>query len=111
VLRGELGFGGAVIADDMSMRGAVSGGTPAERVHKALDAGCDLVLLCNSPEQVEATLTSLEGYVSPPGQLRLMRLRGQSHCDWSQLRETKQWQQACRRIAALGERPTLRLES
>lgn len=51
ILRGRLGFGGAVVSDDLSMEGArrIDGRTltPTEAVLAALDAGCDLALLCN----------------------------------------------------------------
>jgi beta-N-acetylhexosaminidase len=51
ILRGRLGFGGAVFSDDLSMAGArsVDGREVgyAEAAATALSAGCDLVLLCN----------------------------------------------------------------
>ncbi|MFO1218946.1 MAG: beta-N-acetylhexosaminidase [Burkholderiaceae bacterium] len=51
ILRGELGFQGAVFSDDLSMAGArVLDGREvryAEAAAAALNAGCDLVLLCN----------------------------------------------------------------
>jgi beta-N-acetylhexosaminidase len=46
VIRGEIGFDGVLISDDVSM-GALAGSL-AERTTRALDAGCDLVLHCNS---------------------------------------------------------------
>jgi beta-N-acetylhexosaminidase len=45
VIRGFVGFEGALMSDDVSM-GALSG-TLAERSRAALAAGCDLVLHCN----------------------------------------------------------------
>lgn len=45
VIRGEIGFTGALMSDDVSM-GALTG-TIAERSRAALAAGCDLVLHCN----------------------------------------------------------------
>ena len=51
ILRGRLGFSGAIVSDDLSMEGArrIDGRTltPTEAVLAALDAGCDLALLCN----------------------------------------------------------------
>jgi len=51
ILRGQLGFTGAVFSDDLSMAGArtLRGRelTYTEAGALALDAGCDLVLLCN----------------------------------------------------------------
>jgi beta-N-acetylhexosaminidase len=45
VIRGIIGFTGALMSDDISM-GALSGSI-AERTRRALGAGCDLVLHCN----------------------------------------------------------------
>jgi beta-N-acetylhexosaminidase len=56
VLKGQLGFEGLVISDDLGMN-AVSNTWPlAESMVMALQAGCDAVLLCNSTleEQVGA---------------------------------------------------------
>ena len=108
-LRGELGFNGAVISDDMSMAGAAIGGTPAQRVRQALDAGCDLVLLCNAPYDVPAVLDALRGYVDPAAQVRLMRLRGRGRLDWDTLRASDEWRRASAMLGPLCERPDLEL--
>ena len=51
ILRGQMGFQGAIFSDDLSMAGArqVQGQSLSytEAVLAALDAGCDLALLCN----------------------------------------------------------------
>ncbi len=51
ILRGQLGYTGAVFSDDLSMEGArhVDGGdlSYTQAAVLALHAGCDLVLLCN----------------------------------------------------------------
>jgi len=51
ILRGQLGFGGAIFSDDLSMAGArvLDGKTVGytDAALAALQAGCDMVLLCN----------------------------------------------------------------
>ncbi|MES2384132.1 MAG: beta-N-acetylhexosaminidase [Pseudomonadota bacterium] len=51
ILRGQLGFGGAIFSDDLSMAGArlLDGKQVSytEAAMAALNAGCDMVLLCN----------------------------------------------------------------
>jgi beta-N-acetylhexosaminidase len=51
ILRGQLGFGGAIFSDDLSMAGArlIDGKEVSytEAAVTALTAGCDMVLLCN----------------------------------------------------------------
>jgi beta-N-acetylhexosaminidase len=51
ILRGQMGFGGAIFSDDLSMAGArlIDGRQVSytEAAVAALNAGCDMVLLCN----------------------------------------------------------------
>ncbi|WP_295542570.1 beta-N-acetylhexosaminidase [uncultured Pseudacidovorax sp.] len=65
VLRGRLGFTGAVISDDLSMEGArhLEGRllTPAQAALQALQAGCDLALLCNQSLNGGAVLDEFLG--------------------------------------------------
>jgi beta-N-acetylhexosaminidase len=109
-LRRELEFKGAVVSDDMSMTGASVVGSSAERVRLALEAGCDLVLLCNAPEQVPGVLDSLKGYVNPIAQLRLTRLHGRGDTNWESLHASADWQKASALVASLHTRPKLTLE-
>ena len=109
-LRGELEFKGAVISDDLSMVGASVVGPVATRVRAALEAGCDLVLLCNAPEQIPPVLESLQGYVDPAAQLRLTRLHGGGELEWQSLHASVDYQQASALVAPLCARPKLELE-
>jgi beta-N-acetylhexosaminidase len=63
VIRGVIGFDGALMTDDIAM-GALSGSI-AQRTRAALAAGCDIVLHCNGNlkqmQQVAANVPVLEG--------------------------------------------------
>ena len=63
ILRLQLGFNGAIFSDDLSMAGArvINGAavTYAEAAAVALNAGCDMVLLCNQSEPGDRSIDEL----------------------------------------------------
>lgn len=73
ILRGQLAFDGMIFSDDLSMEGASVAGGPVERGAAALAAGCDMVLLCNTPEAAPALL---EGLADTLDQRRAEAMRG-----------------------------------
>jgi beta-N-acetylhexosaminidase len=59
VLRSQLKFTGMIFSDDLCMEGAKIAGDFPERVIAALEAGCDMALVCNNPDKVKKTLDGL----------------------------------------------------
>lgn len=74
VLRQQLKYDGALICDDLSMGGAAVAGGYAERARLALDAGCDLLLVCNSRPGLLEVLETLKPEPSVARERRLRRL-------------------------------------
>jgi beta-N-acetylhexosaminidase len=77
VLRQQLGFQGIVFSDDLSMEGAAVAGGPPERARAALQAGCDMVLLCNNPAGLDELLDALKDLqLANPERLVRMKKQG-----------------------------------
>lgn len=99
ILRGELGFSGAVISDDISMAAAGVAGSVAARVHAHLEAGCDLVLAC-FPDVVEQAIAALPA-PSVASMQRIAALRGAIGSTWASLLDNPQRDQFVARVTAL----------
>ena len=79
ILREKLGFDGVIFSDDLSMEGASTAGGMMARANAALNAGCDMVLLCNDPRAQDTLLEGLERRpVAPTLTRRLEKLRGRA---------------------------------
>jgi beta-N-acetylhexosaminidase len=77
VLRGRLGFRGMVFSDDLSMAAASVAGEVVGRAQAALAAGCDMVLVCNAPEQSSRVLDALPEAKLDPALAESMRAKRQ----------------------------------
>src|SRR5207253_9927328 len=88
LLRGECGFDGVALTDDLTMGAAVTAaGSLARAACLALAAGHDLLLVCAAPEQIAEVMTTLVKQCSPETHAArvepsLERLRRLSHA-WS----------------------------
>ena len=110
VLRKQMDFKGVIFSDDLSMKAAHCDNESSEdyllRVHKALDAGCDMVLICNSSDNACKVAQQLENYNNPASQMRLVRMHGRKDpLSYENLRSSKAWQTAVTKIESYQDSP------
>ncbi|MFT5132179.1 MAG: beta-N-acetylhexosaminidase [Gammaproteobacteria bacterium] len=110
VLRQQLGFQGCIFSDDISMVGAEALGTYTERAQAAIDAGCDMVLVCNNQKAVIEVLDNLHIEINPASQLRLIRMHGRKQkLTLKELQNEPQWKEIAKEILSLEKAPELGL--
>jgi beta-N-acetylhexosaminidase len=74
LLRTQMGYNGAVFCDDLNMAGAKVGGEIVDRALLALDAGCDMLPICNDRESLLKLLAGLPVKPRKLASARLQRL-------------------------------------
>lgn len=104
VLRERLGFDGVIFSDDLSMEGAVATGSFSDRANAALDAGCDMVLVCNHRAGALEVLSALEKRGQFPDQSRFAGIKGHFSHSWASLHASADWAHTKNVIETLKER-------
>jgi beta-N-acetylhexosaminidase len=109
ILRERIGFQGAVLSDDLSMEGAACIGGMPERAEAALEAGCDMVLVCNKPDSVIEVLDKVKIEASPLRHMRLVRLHGRHAINRDELMASAEWKQAVKTVMSYAPNPEMEL--
>jgi beta-N-acetylhexosaminidase len=104
ILRGQLGFRGAVFSDDIGMAAAESAGGIKARIDAHLDAGCDYVLVCQ-PAQAAEALAAVAGRAPCPAQ-RTAALAGLVPQTWDRLAANPQRDRFIAALSALNDEST-----
>lgn len=92
-LRAGMQFDGVVFSDDLTMEGASVAGSFEARAAQALDAGCDMLLVCNNRPAALQVLRYLEA-TEHPGSARIQRMSAKGCYHPDQVRSTERWQRA-----------------
>ncbi len=101
VLRQELNFDGVIFSDDLTMEGASVMGNYAQRAEAAIEAGCDMVLVCNNRDGAIEVLDNAKIDHSDTSAQRLLRMQGKPFMNRSALLDTKRWAETVDEITAL----------
>ena len=109
VLRNRLGFQGLVFSDDLNMEAAACAGDHSDRARISLEAGCDMVLVCNAREQAGRVAEALAEYSNPVTHTRLARLHGRPAPDLTGLQRDPRWHQAVAAVTGCEPEPELDL--
>jgi len=103
ILRGDMEFEGCIFSDDLCMEGASVAGEIVERAEAALEAGCDMVLVCNNPESAEKLIHGLHWEMPSTSRARLTQMRGKAHSEsLAQLHEQPSFLKALENVSIIG---------
>jgi beta-N-acetylhexosaminidase len=110
ILRIQFSFEGVIFSDDICMDGAGVVGGYLERARAALNAGCDMILVCNNQDAAKSIIEKLEYSFNPASQARLMRMHGRgTPPDFEDLKRDEKWKFVSAKISKLIKEPELNL--
>ena len=109
ILRSRLGFQGLIFSDDLSMEAVAYAGDHSDRARISLEAGCDMVLICNARAQAEKVADALTAYINPVTHTRIARLHGRPFATLTELQRDPRWQQAVAAVTGCEPEPELDL--
>jgi beta-N-acetylhexosaminidase len=91
VLRKDLNFRGVIFSDDLTMLATESSGGIERRAQLALDAGCEMILVCNDTKSAMRVADFLEA-VNLGESERLGQMVGRTFFELDNLYESERWQ-------------------
>ena len=103
ILRTQMQFQGVIFSDDLSMEGARVAGDIVARADAAIEAGCDMVLVCNRPDAADELLGRLQTEIAPASLARLARLHGRASApSLTALKAAESYSRAVHSIGGIG---------
>ena len=85
-LKNTLQYNGLIISDDLSMSGA-GNESSLTKAKKSLDAGCDMVIICNDRQAVINVLNFFDE-IKIQTSSKISKVKKTSNIDWNELKNS-----------------------